>query len=62
MEKAANATDNNFTTPLFLWKAGLALEAQGDANKVVPLYQRIADDYPKSRQAAGIESVIAALK
>lgn len=61
-KKAANATDNNFTTPLFLWKAGLALEAQGDANKAVPLYQRIADDYPKSRQAAGIESVIAALK
>ena len=61
-KKAANATDNNFTTPLFLWKAGLALEAQGDANKAVSLYQRIADDYPKSRQAAGIESVIAALK
>ena len=61
-KKAANATDNNFTTPLFLWKAGLALEAEGDANKAVSLYQRIADDYPKSRQAAGIESVIAALK
>ena len=61
-KKAANATDNNFTTPLFLWKAGLALEAQGKGNKAVSLYERIANDYPKSRQAAGIESVIAALK
>lgn len=61
-KKAANATDNNFTTPLFLWKAGLALEAQGEATKAVSLYERIASDYPKSRQAAGIESVIAALK
>ena len=61
-KKAANATDNNFTTPLFLWKAGLALEAQGEASKAVSLYERIASDYPKSRQAAGIESVIAALK
>jgi len=49
-------------TPLFLWKAGLALEAQGEANKAVSLYERIANDYPKSRQAAGIESVISALK
>ena len=61
-KKAANATDNNFTTPLFLWKAGLALEAQGEANKAVSLYERIANDYPKSRQVAGIESVISALK
>ena len=61
-KKASNATDNNFTTPLFLWKAGLALEAQGEANKAVSLYERIANDYPKSRQAAGIKSVISALK
>lgn len=61
-KKAANATDNDFTTPLFLWKAGLALEAQGEASKAVPLYEQIAENYPDSRQAAGIESVIAALK
>lgn len=61
-KKAANATDNDFTTPLFLWKAGLALEAQGETAKAVALYEQIAADYPDSRQAAGIESVIAALK
>jgi TolA-binding protein len=60
--KAANATENDFTTPLFLWKAGLAYEALGENAKAVKLYERIADDYPKSRQASGIASVIAALK
>jgi TolA-binding protein len=61
-QQAAKATDNNFTTPLFLWKAGLAFEADGKSEKAVKLYEKIANDYPDSRQAAGIEGVIAALK
>ena len=61
-QKAAKSTDNSFTTPFFLWKAGLALEANGEASKAVKLYETIARDYPESRQAAGIEAVIAALK
>lgn len=61
-QKAAKSTDNSFTTPLFLWKAGLALEANGDASKAVKLYERIAEEYPKSRQASSIQGVIAALK
>ena len=61
-QQAAKATDNNFTTPLFLWKAGLAFEADGKSDKAVKLYEKIANDYPDSRQAAGIEGVIAALK
>jgi tetratricopeptide (TPR) repeat protein len=61
-QKAAKSTDNSFTTPLFLWKAGLAFEASGEASKAVKLYETIAEDYPESRQAAGIQGVIAALK
>jgi TolA-binding protein len=61
-QKAAKSTDNAFTTPLFLWKAGLALEANDEASKAVNLYERIAEEYPESRQAAGIQGVIAALK
>ena len=61
-QKAAKSTNNAFTTPLFLWKAGLALEANDEASKAVNLYERIAEDYPESRQAAGIQGVIAALK
>ncbi len=60
--KAANSTDNNFTTPLYLWKAGLVYESMEKNSKAVALYERIASDYPESRQAAGISSVIAALK
>ncbi|MEY2963973.1 MAG: hypothetical protein RL754_1234 [Bacteroidota bacterium] len=61
-EKGANVTDNNFTTPLNLWKAGLAYEGLGENGKAVKLYTRIQNDYPESRQAAGIETVIEALK
>ena len=60
--KAYKATENNFTTPLFLWKAGLAYEAMGEKRKAVKLYERIESDYPDSRQAQGITGVIAALK
>jgi len=60
--KAHKATENDFTTPLFLWKAGLAYEAIGENGKAVKLYERIESDYPESRQAQGIEGVIAALK
>jgi len=45
-----------------LWKAGLTYEALGENAKAVKLYERIASDYPKSRQASGIAGVIAALK
>jgi len=61
-QKAAKSTDNAFTTPLFLWKAGIALEANGKDSKAVKLYEEIAEDYPESRQAASIQGVIAALK
>lgn len=60
--KAANATDNDFTTPLFLWKAALAYEALDKGDKALELYEKIAENYPKSRQAAGLESIIASKK
>ena len=60
--KAYKATENNFTTPLFLWKAGLTYEAMGEKRKAVKLYERIESDYPDSRQAQGITGVIAALR
>jgi len=60
--KAYKATKNDFTTPLFMWKAGLAYEALGENGKAVKLYERILAEYPNSRQASGIAGVIAALK
>jgi TolA-binding protein len=60
--KAYKATNNDFTTPLFMWKAGLAYEALGENGKAVKLYERIQAEYPNSRQASGIAGVIAALK
>ena len=60
--KAANVTTNDFTTPLNLWKAGLAYEGLGENTKAVKVYTRIKNEFPESRQAAGIDAVIEALK
>ncbi len=60
--KAANIVDNDLTTPLMLWKAALTFEGLDKNDKALKLYEKIADKYPESRQAAGIESIIASLK
>lgn len=60
--KAAKTTNNNFTTPMFLQKAAMVNQMQGNNVKALKLYQRIADEYPDSRQAAGVESIISSLK
>lgn len=60
--KAAEATVNDFTTPLNLWKAGLAYEGSGEKGKALKVYERIQSEFPDSRQGANIAGVIAALK
>lgn len=60
--KAANIVDNDLTAPLMMWKAALAYEGLDQKDKALKLYEKIAEKYPESRQAAGIESIIASLK
>lgn len=61
-KKAASYNDNNITAPMFLFKAGLALEAQGNPADALTLYQEIESKYPNSAQAAGIAAYIARVK
>jgi tetratricopeptide (TPR) repeat protein len=44
-EKAAAATDNEAFSPLYLKKAGLAYEAQGDKNAALKAYNAIKDNW-----------------
>lgn len=56
--KAANLRDNNFSTPLFLFKAGnIALEI-GDNSKALEVFNRIKKDYPDSAEAKNIDIYI----
>jgi len=61
-EKAANYKDNEFTTPLFLKKAGVVYESMKKYGKSLELYEQIKEKYPKSTEARDIEKEIARVK
>jgi tetratricopeptide (TPR) repeat protein len=58
--KAVDAADNILTTPMYLKKLGLALEATGDYAAAVTAYKRVSDDYPASLEARDIEKFASA--
>lgn len=61
-EKAANKKTNEFTTPLFLYKAGqtaMLLEKYGKAEE---LFSKIKENYPTSDQGRDVEKFINAAK
>lgn len=60
--KAANKSNNNFTSPFYLKKAGFASELQGNYSDAVNLYERIQKEYPKSAEAQDIDKYIAKAK
>ena len=57
--EAANLRDNEFTSPLFLLKAGEVDEMLGHYDKAITAYKRIQQDYFKSQEARNIEKYIA---
>lgn len=61
-EKAAKKKDNDFTTPLFLFKAGQTAMQLKDFSKAVSLFTTIKDKYSKSEQANGIDKYINSAK
>ncbi len=56
--EAANLRDNEFTTPLYLFKAGNTAMDQGDYDKAIKLYTRIKEDYSKSDEAKMVDILI----
>ncbi len=58
-EKAVSHSDNNFTSPIYLLKAGLAYEKLSNYNKALELYTNIKDKYPNSVEGRDIEKYIA---
>ena len=54
-EEAANMRTNDFTTPRFLLKAGIAAMSLNQNDKALAHFKKIADDYPKSTEATKAE-------
>ena len=57
--KAVKASDNIYTTPLYLRKQGLALKALGRNAEAVELFEQILAAYPASIDAREAEKLIA---
>lgn len=58
-KKAADHAPNAFTTPVYLKKLGITLEAQGEYSEAVKSYERIKLDYPQSTAGRDIDVYIA---
>jgi tetratricopeptide (TPR) repeat protein len=55
---AAKGGENNFSTPLFLMKAGLVYEELGKYSEALKIYETIKLDHAKSTEAREIEKYI----
>ncbi len=58
-EKAAAQNSNNLTSPIYLFKAGLAYEDKQDFTAAEKTYKAIKTDYPDSRESQTIDKYIA---
>ncbi len=57
--RAAEMSDNTFTTPIYLMKAANLLEMESNYAKALELYNRIKTKYPESNEGANIDKFIA---
>jgi tetratricopeptide (TPR) repeat protein len=51
-EKAASMTKNDFTTPMYLMKAGILHQQAGNWKSASKAFRRIADEFPNSSEAS----------
>jgi tetratricopeptide (TPR) repeat protein len=58
-EEAAEREANEFTTPMFLKKAGLVYENQGDLTAAASAYEKIKKEWSASKEAEDIDKYIA---
>lgn len=57
-EKAANMNKNDYTTPMFLFKAGNVALSLGKSKKALDHFTTIKENYPSSNEANNIDAFI----
>ena len=57
-EKASQMQNNDFTTPMFLYKAGTVALKLGKNDKALQYFTRIKDEFSKSAEASNIDVFI----
>ena len=61
-EKAFAHNTNEYTTPRFLYKAGVTAKELGQSDKALQYFTRIKEEFPKSSEATNIDGVIGLVK
>ncbi|MEX0275288.1 MAG: tol-pal system YbgF family protein, partial [Flavobacteriaceae bacterium] len=61
-EKALGHSDNEYTAPRFLYKAGVTALELGQKDKALGYFERIRDNYPTSNEAKSIAAFIGMAK
>ena len=56
--KAVKASENNYTTPTYLYKQGLALAAAGNIEAAKACYKTITEKYPNSTESRDAEKLL----
>jgi len=59
--KKAISYKNDFTAPIYLMKAALVYESEGNNKKALEAYQEIKDNYPESTEGREIDKYISRL-
>lgn len=57
-EQAIKMRDNEYTTPMYLYKAGATALDLGEADKALKYFKRIKEDYPTATEAATVDVFI----
>ncbi len=60
--KASNMNSNDFTTPIYLYKAGLLSEELGENEIALEAYTKLEADFPESNEGRKVEKFIARVK
>jgi tetratricopeptide (TPR) repeat protein len=60
--EAATMADNDFHSPIYLMKAGMLHESQGNHAEALKLYEQIQEKYPESNEGRSIDKYIARVK
>lgn len=60
-KKAGHYADNELTAPLYLFRAGLALEKAGKPQEAITIYKEIREKYPQTNEGREMDKYLARL-
>ncbi len=58
-KKAYSENENEFTTPIYMFKAAKLLESLDELEQALEIYKKIKTDFPESNEARNVEKYIA---